>query len=68
MVTITLTEVELLSFLHQNIIGKLCEESAQTGLPHTNIRVITAVLVYFNFGPSPHQIFDNLMQQLATSF
>ena len=61
MVTISLTEVELLSFLYRNIVKKLCEESAQTRLLHTNIRVITAICAYFNLGPSLHQVFENLV-------
>ncbi len=49
-----LDEIELLSFLHQNIVKKLCEEGARQGRPWTNPQVIEAVAWYFNLGPAPH--------------
>ncbi len=62
---ITQTEEELLSFLKQNIIRKLIEISSQWGLAPTNPQVTQAVSWYFNVGPAPHQVFDNLVWQLA---
>ncbi len=62
---ITQTEEELLSFLKQNIICKLIEISSQWGLAPTNPQVTQAVSRYFNVGPVPHQVFDNLVWQLA---
>ncbi len=59
-------ETEILSFLHQNIICKLCEEAQWQGLPKTDPRVVRAVVEYFNCGP--HGVFHNLVHQLAYSF
>ena len=62
---ITQQEEELLSFLKQNIIHKLIEFSSQWGLSPTNPQVTQAISRYFNIGPAPHQVFDNLVWQLA---
>ncbi len=64
---ITMDEIELLSFLHQNIVRKLCKEAKQ-GRPQTNPQVIQAVARYFNLGPAPHQIFNTLIKDIANSF
>ncbi len=58
-------EEELLSFLKQNIICKLIEFSSQWGLSPMNPQVTQAVSRYFNVGPVPHQVSDNLVWQLA---
>ncbi len=50
---ITPNEIELLSFLRQNIIRKLCEEAAHQGRPKTDPWVIHAVVEYFNMGLPP---------------
>ena len=62
---ITQQEEELLSFLKQNIVRKLIKISTQWGLPATNPQVTQAVSCYFNCCPAPHQVFDNLVWQLA---
>ncbi len=64
---ITAQEIELISFIKQNIVRKLLELSSQWGLPVTNPQVTQAVSQYFNCGPAPHQIFDNLVWQIAQS-
>ncbi len=66
---ITILEIELLSFLRQNIIRKLCEEEEEAqGRPRTDPQVITAIVACFNLGPTPHGLFNNLVHQLAHSF
>ncbi len=62
---ITVQEEEILSFLKQNIIRKICEVAAHFGLPHTHPVVTQTVSKHFNLGPAPHQLFDNLVWQLA---
>ncbi len=62
---ITFEEMELLSFLCQNIVRKLCEEAAKQGLSERDLRVVQAVVCHFNRGPTSHQIFDRLVWQLA---
>ncbi len=42
--TITVEEVELLSFLRQNVIRKICEEAEKQGLDKTDPWVIWAVV------------------------
>ncbi len=64
---ITAQEIELISFIKQNIVRKLLELSSQWGLPVTNPKVTQAVSQYFNCGLAPHQIFDNLVWQIAQS-
>ncbi len=56
---ITFEETELLSFLHQNIIHKLCEEAQRQGPPKTDPWVVRAMVAYFNGGPAPHGVFHN---------
>ncbi len=62
---ISFEETELLSFLRQNVIRKICEESERQGLSKRHPRVIQAVMAYFNVGPVPHHIFNRLVWQLA---
>ncbi len=62
---ITFEETEILSFLRQNIIRKICEIAAQLGLPKTHPQVVQRVVQYFNLGPAPHQVFDRLVWRLA---
>ncbi len=65
---ITTAEIELLSFLRQNIIRKLLEEVATQNRDKRDLQVIAAVVAYFNLGPAPHGLFHNLVHQLAHSF
>ena len=62
---ITFEETELLSFLHQNIVRKLCEEAAKQNLSERDPRVVQAVVHHFNLGPTSPQIFNRLVWQLA---
>ncbi len=64
---ITPEEIDLLGFLHQNIMQKLEEEAARQGLTRTHPWVIQAVVRHFNLGPSPHQVFDRLVWRIAHS-
>ncbi len=65
---ITPEEVELISFLRQNIVHKLCQEAAEQGRARTDPRVIQAMVRYFNLGQTPHGVFDCLMWTIAHSF
>ena len=65
---ITPAEIELNSFLIQNIIRKLCEEASKQAKDKTHPDVIAAVISHFNLGPSPHGLVNNLVNQLAHSF
>ncbi len=62
------TQIELLSFLRQNIIRKLLEEANTQQRDKRDPLVIAAVVAYFNLGPAPHGLFHNLVHQLAHSF
>ncbi len=62
---ITVQEEELLSFLRQNVVHKICEVVAQLNPPKTHLIVCQTVAKYFNLGPAPHQLFNNLVWQLA---
>ncbi len=62
---ITLEEVDVLSFLHQNIARKLEIESQRQGLPKTHPRVLRAVIQHFNLGPTSHRNFDHLVWAIA---
>ncbi len=62
---ITFQEIDLLSFLRQNIVRKLCEEGAKQNLSEGDPRVVQAVVRHFDRGPTSHQIFDRLVWQLA---
>ncbi len=65
---ITPNEIELLSFLRQNVIRKLLEEAARQNRNKRDPLVITAVVDYFNLGPAPHGLFHNTVHQIAHSF
>ncbi len=62
---ITFEEIELLSFLRQNIIHHICEEAERQGLSKRDVRVVQAVVAYFNQGPAPHHIFNHFVWHLA---
>ncbi len=62
---ISVEELDLLSFLRQNIARKLEIEALRQGLPKTHPRVCQAVVRYFNLGPAPNQNFDRLVWQIA---
>ncbi len=51
---ITANEIELLSFLRQNVIRKLLEEAAKQNRNKRDPLVIAMVVEYFNLGPAPH--------------
>ncbi len=63
--TITVEEVDLLSFLRQNVARKLEIEAVRQGLPKMHPRVVQAVVCYFNLGPAPNQTFDCLVWRIA---
>ncbi len=62
---ITVEEVDLLSFLRQNMARKLEKEVVRQGLPRTHPRVVQAVVCYFNLGTAPNQNFDHLVWCIA---
>ncbi len=62
---ITREEVDILSFLRQNITRKLAIEAHQQGRPKTYPRVVQATVRYFNLGPTSHQNFDRLVWAVA---
>ncbi len=62
---ITPEEVDVLSFLHQNIARKLKIKSHRQGLPKTHPRVLRAVIQHFNLGPTSHRNFDRLVWAVA---
>ncbi len=63
--TITVKEIDLLSFLRQNVVRILEIEAVRQGLPKSHPRVVQAVVCYFNLGPAPNQMFDRLMWRIA---
>ncbi len=63
--TITREEIDILSFLCQNIAQKLALEAHQQGRPKTHPRVVQATVVHFNLGPTSHQNFDRLVWAVA---
>ncbi len=65
---ITLEEMELLSFLWQNVLRKLSEEAERQGLSERHPHVVQVVVAYFKKGPLPHHIFNRLVWRLAHSF
>ncbi len=65
---ITPAEIELISFLKQKIIRKLCEEASKQAKDKTHPDIIAAVISHFNLGPSLHRLVNNLVHQLAHSF
>ena len=62
---ITVEEIELLSFLRQNIQRKLILEARAQGLPKRDPRVVQAVVRYFSFGALPNHTFNRLVWRLA---
>ncbi len=62
---ITAEEIDLLSFLRQNIVRKLEVEAAAQGLAKTHPRVIRAMITYFNLGPASNRNFDRLVWRIA---
>ncbi len=54
---ITFEETELLSFLYQNVVRKLCEEAQKQGLPKSDPWVVRAMVAYFNGSRAPHGVF-----------
>ncbi len=66
--SVTVTDIEILSFLKQNIIWKICEVANRTRRDKTDLRVTTEVVAHFNLRPSPHNSFEALVVQLASSF
>ncbi len=63
--TITVEEVDLLSFLRQNVVRKLEIEAVRQRLRRTHPRVVQAVVHCFNLGPAPNQTFDRLVWHIA---
>ncbi len=59
-------ECEIIAFLRQNVARCLAYEVSVQRLPQTHPRVIQAVQVYFNLGPTSHRAFDRLMWSVAT--
>ncbi len=62
---ITLEEIDLLSFLCQNVARKLELEARAQGLAETYPRVLRAVTQHFNLGPASHHNFDRLVWRVA---
>ncbi len=62
---ITQEEIDILSFLHQNIARKLALEAHVQGRPKTHPRVVQATVAHFNLGPTSHQNFDRLVWAVA---
>ncbi len=63
--SISVQELDLLSFLRQNVARKLEIEASRQVLPETHPRVCQAVVRYFNLGPAPNQNFDGLVWRIA---
>ncbi len=62
---ITPEEIDLLSFLRQNIARKLELEAHAQGLAKTHPQVLRAVIQHFNLGPVSHRNFDRLVWHVA---
>ncbi len=62
---ITTEEIDLLSFLRQNIMRKLEIEAAAQGLVKTPPWVIRVVISHFNLGPASNRNFDRLVWRIA---
>ncbi len=65
---ITFEETEILSFIRQNIIQKICQEATRQGRARNDPQVIQAICAHFNLGPTPHRVFQALVHRLANSF
>ncbi len=61
-------EIELLSFLRQNMVRKLLEEASRQNRDKRDLLVIAVVVAYFNLAPAPHGLFYNMVHQIAHSF
>ena len=64
---ITAVDLDLLSFLRQNIARKLAIEASAQGLGKTHPQVIRAVIAHFNLGPAPNRNFDQLVWRIANN-
>ncbi len=62
---ITPEEIDLLSFLRQNIARKLAIEAHTQGLAKTHPRVLRAVINHFNLGAASNRNFDRLVWRIA---
>ncbi len=62
---ITAEEIDLLSFLRQNIARKLEIEAATQGLAKTHPWVLRAVISHFNLGLASNRNFDWLVWKIA---
>ncbi len=62
---ITQEELNILSFVRQNIAQKLAIEAHQQGQPKTHPQVVQATVQYFNLGLTSHQNFDRLVWAVA---
>ncbi len=62
---ITAEEIDLLSFLRQNIVRKLEIEAVAQGLAKTHPWAIRAVISHFNLGPTSNRNFDQLVWRIA---
>ncbi len=62
---ITVEEIDLLSFLRQNVARKLEIEAVKLRLPKTHPKVMQVVVCHFNLGPAPNQNFDWLVWRVA---
>ncbi len=62
---ITTEEIDLLSFLRQNLVRKLEIEAAAQGLAKTHPRVLRAIITHFNLGPAANRNFDCLVWRIA---
>ncbi len=58
-------EINLLSFLRQNIARKLTIEAHTQGLAKTHPRVLRAIITYFNLGAASNRNFDRLVWCIA---
>ncbi len=58
---ITPEEIDLLSFLSQNVVRKLEVEATAQGLAKTHPWVLRAVIQHFNLGPASNRNFNRLV-------
>ncbi len=58
-------EIDLLSFLHQNIARKLTIEAHTQGLAKMHPRVLRAMINHFNLGAASNRNFDRLVWRIA---
>ncbi len=62
---VTVVELDLLSFLRQNIARKLAIKARAQDLGKTHPWVIRAVIAHFNLGLAPNRNFDQLVWRIA---